>query len=85
MKQLIAGIAAIAFLASVGPALADNHDHRGGDQGRSHGGMSRQAPPPRHHFREGQSYNGHRLTNRNGHWGYYQPRNGSNIFISIPL
>jgi hypothetical protein len=46
------------------------------------------APPQRHQvsrYREGQSYHGHRLTNHGGHWGYYQPRNGANIFINIPL
>jgi hypothetical protein len=36
-------------------------------------------------YREGQMYHGHRLHNYHGRWGYYQPRNGTNVFISIPL
>jgi hypothetical protein len=36
-------------------------------------------------YHEGQMYRGHRLHNYNGRWGYYQPRNGANVFISIPL
>jgi hypothetical protein len=72
----ILAIITTAILASTMPALADNN-HRGG-------------PPPRRmamhqRYHEGQNWRGHRLTNRNGHWGYFQPRNGANVFISIPL
>jgi hypothetical protein len=45
----------------------------------------RHAPAPRPSYREGQNYHGHHLTHRNGHWGYYQPQGGSQVFISIPL
>jgi len=55
----------------------------------SHGPMGhapmRHAPPPRQSYHEGQNYHGHHLTHRNGHWGYYQPQGGSQVFISIPL
>jgi hypothetical protein len=36
-------------------------------------------------FREGQVWHGHPMHYRNGHWGYYQPRNGVQVFINIPL
>ncbi len=96
MKRILASLATLAFLAVSVPALAqdrDNHDH--GGPGMQRGGPPprrdappprRNAPPPRRHmYREGQVYNGHHLTNRGGHWGYYQPRNGVNVFINIPL
>jgi hypothetical protein len=96
MKRLLASLAALAFLAVSAPVLAqdgDNHDH--GGPAMQHGGPAmhrggppprRSAPPPRRHvYREGQIYNGHHLTNRSGHWGYYQPRNGVQVFINIPL
>jgi hypothetical protein len=90
MKQILAGALALAFLTTAGPVLAQNRDDHGHDQGQMQGHMQsrHQAPPPRHQasrYHEGQSYRGHRLTNRGGHWGYYQPRNGANIFINIPL
>jgi hypothetical protein len=94
MKRLLASLATLAFLAVAVPALAqdrDNHDHGGPMMqhgGPPHGGPPprRYAPPPRRHvYREGQVYNGHHITNRGGHWGYYQPRNGVNVFINIPL
>ncbi len=97
MKRILASLATLAFLAVSVPALAqdrDNHDHGGPamehhGQAMEHGGPAMQhryAPPPRRHvYREGQVYNGHHLTNRGGHWGYYQPRNGVNVFINIPL
>jgi hypothetical protein len=31
------------------------------------------------------NYHGHRAYQRNGHWGYYQPRNGVNVWITVPL
>jgi hypothetical protein len=36
-------------------------------------------------YREGQVWNGHHLANRGSNWGYYQPRNGVQVFINIPL
>jgi len=82
------------MLLLAAPAFAQNHDdHNQGHGQMSHGQMShgqmghapmRQAPP-RQSYREGQVYHGHHLTHRNGHWGYYQPQGGSQVFISIPL
>jgi hypothetical protein len=84
MKTLVA-LAALVAVTTL-PALAQDHGHGNNGYGPRH------APPPpphrmmnRHRYHEGQSWNGHRLTNRNGHWGYYQPRNGAQVFISIPL
>ena len=95
MKRILASLATLAFLAVSGPAFAqdrDNHNQGGpmqhGGPAMQHGGPPprRPAPPPRRHtYHEGQVYNGHHLTNRGGHWGYYQPRNGVNVFINIPL
>jgi hypothetical protein len=89
MKRILASLATLAFLAVSVPALAqdrDNHDHGGAMM--QHGGPPprHNAPPPRRHsYHEGQNWNGHHLTNHGGHWGYYQPRNGANVFINIPL
>jgi hypothetical protein len=90
MKRILASLATLAFLAVSLPALAQDRDNR--DHGRPD--MHRGGPPPRHYYappprrhmyREGQVYNGHHLTNRGGRWGYYQPRNGVQVFINIPL
>jgi hypothetical protein len=48
------------------------------------------APPPRrfadaHRFREGQIWHGHHLAYRGGQWGYYQPRNGAQLFVHINI
>ncbi len=81
MKSSISAMSALALLLVAGPAFAQNHD----SHNQGHGQM-RHAPPPRHSsYREGQNWHGHRLTQRNGHWGYVQPRNGAQVFISIPL
>jgi hypothetical protein len=94
MKRFLAAIAALGFLAIAVPAIAeDRHDHdhdhdRFREQSFHHGPPPRHyAPPPRRMrmYREGQVWNGHHLTNRGGHWGYYQPRNGVQLFINIPL
>jgi hypothetical protein len=76
MKLSFIGIAALTLLTAA-PALADN-DH-------NHDQMRHNAPQHRASYHEGQNWHGHQLHNRNGHWGYYQPRNGSKVFISIPL
>jgi hypothetical protein len=92
MKRILASLATLAFLAVSLPALAQDRDNRDHDHGRPD--MHRGGPPPRHYYappprrhvyREGQVYYGHHLTNRGGHWGYYQPRNGVQVFINIPL
>jgi len=90
MKRILASLATLAFLAVSVPALAQGRDDRNHDRGGP--GFRQGGPPPRHFapprrrmYREGQVWNGHHLTNRGGRWGYYQPRNGANIFISIPL
>jgi hypothetical protein len=90
MKRILASLATLAFLAVSVPALAqnqDNHNNHGHSSMQRGGSASRRnAPPPRRHtYHEGQVYNGHRLTNHGGHWGYYQPRNGAQVFINIPL
>jgi hypothetical protein len=74
----ILAIVATAILGTTMPALAQ-YQHN-----------PHQGPPPRRmamhqRYHEGQNWRGHRLTNRNGHWGYYQPHNGVNLFVSIPL
>lgn len=85
MKLFASSAAALAMLLLAVPAFAQNH----GDHNQGHGQMShapmRHAPAPRPSYREGQNYHGHHLTHRNGHWGYYQPQGGSQVFISIPL
>lgn len=92
MKSIIAGAAALLIFATAAPAFAQDHrdqrDQRDHRDNRNHGYVVvRHAPPPRAHarWREGQMWHGHRVTDRGGHWGYYQPRNGANIFINIPL
>jgi hypothetical protein len=72
----ILAIIATAILGTAMPALAQyqNNPHHG--------------PPPRrmmvhHRYYEGQNWHGHRLHYTHGHWGYYQPRNGVNLFVSI--
>ncbi|MBD5633319.1 MAG: hypothetical protein IAI49_02470 [Candidatus Eremiobacteraeota bacterium] len=70
MKYFTSAVIAALTLALSTAAFADNHNH--GRNARS-----------RHH--EGENYRGHRLHQVHGHWGYYQPRNGTNVFISIPL
>jgi hypothetical protein len=95
MKRFLACISALGFLAIAVPAAAqDRHDEhdRGGHQEYRHEEY-RHGPPPRHYYappprrmyREGEIWNGHHLANRGGHWGYYQPRNGVQVFINIPL
>jgi hypothetical protein len=80
MKYYLATLLALGTLATSSAAFADNHGHnrnRGHQMSRGH--MSHAT------YREGQMYHGHRLHNYHGRWGYYQPRNGANVFISIPL
>jgi len=79
MKLSFIGAIALALLTTA-PAFAQHDDH-------NHGGHMQQQrrPQPRQQYHQGQVYHGHHLQNRNGHWGYYQPRGGSQVFISIPL
>jgi hypothetical protein len=76
MKYYLATLLALGTLATSSAAFADNHNH-GRPTARGHMSHAR--------YREGQMYRGHRLHNYNGRWGYYQPRNGANVFVSIPL
>jgi hypothetical protein len=91
MKQFSLFFAALMLVVSA-PALAQDHSDQHQNQNQNqhgHAPQHHQAPPPRnnnvHRYHEGQNYNGHHLTNRGGHWGYYQPRNGAQVFINIPL
>jgi hypothetical protein len=85
MNVTFAAAAVAIFLSTALPAFAqDIHDR---DHGRNH---QQHAPPPRRHvnahrYREGQMWHGHRLAYRGGRWGYYQPRNGVQVFINIPI
>jgi hypothetical protein len=92
MKRLLAAVAALAFLAVAAPALAQNRDdHNRDSRGYDHNNRpvyhQRMAPPPRRRvvYHENQVWNGHHMHYYGGHWGYYQPRNGANVFINIPL
>jgi hypothetical protein len=80
MKYYLATLLALGTFAASSAAFADDRGHNH-DRGRpmAHGHMSHAR------YREGQMYRGHRLHNYNGRWGYYQPRNGANVFVSIPL
>jgi hypothetical protein len=90
MKRFLATVAALAFLAVAAPAFAQNHDdhnrdNRGYNQGRP--AYHHMAPPPRRRmvYHENQVWNGHHMHYYGGRWGYYQPRNGVNVFVNIPL
>jgi hypothetical protein len=74
MKRIFISVLAL-LAAGTSAALADDHNHQ-----MAHG-------RPMHHasYHEGQVYQGHKLHNNHGHWGYYQRRGGSNVFINIPL
>jgi opacity protein-like surface antigen len=91
MKSFIAGAAALAVLSTTAAALAQDqnrHQNNQGPQGgRSYGQRqgARYNAPPHPAYRQGQAWHGHRLANRGGRWGYYQPRNGVQVFINIPL
>jgi hypothetical protein len=91
MKHLLAACAGLMMLAVANPAMAQYHDNQGhgdnNDHGRSHSYHRAPPPPPRHraYYHEGQMWHGHRLMHRGNNWGYYQPRNGAQVFISIPL
>jgi hypothetical protein len=91
MKRFSAAVAALAFLAVAAPAMAQYHDDHNRDNrgGYNHGRpmYHHWAPPPRRHpvYYENQVWNGHHMHYYGGRWGYYQPRNGVNVFINIPL
>lgn len=82
MKNAI--FAAALILASLAPALADDHhDKNGHDNGRM---VSQHRPMPQrdpHRFRQGQVWHGHHLVYRSGYWGYQQPSSGVFIHINI--
>ena len=87
MKRTLAGLAALAFLAVAAPALAQYHDDHDHDRGYDHGRpmYHRMPPPQRRRMVYHQIWNGHHMHYYGGRWGYYQPRNGVNVFINIPL
>jgi hypothetical protein len=84
MKRLLSAAAAAAIIiTSAVPVFAQNqNDHRRTAPQFRH---IPQRQAPRQRYRAGQNWHGHRLANRGGHWGYYQPRNGAQVFINIPL
>jgi hypothetical protein len=89
MKLSFLGAIALALLTTA-PAFAQMHDdhNHGQMQQRNnmqHNNMQHHNMQQHQRYHQGQIYHGHHLQNRNGHWGYYQPRNGSQVFISIPL
>jgi hypothetical protein len=85
MTNIFAAAVILTLLASTAPAVAQNqHDQNRGHQ-QSHRPQSHRSPPRRSTYHEGQVWQGHRVTNRGGQWGYYQPRNGAQVFIKIPL
>lgn len=97
MKRLAASAAALIFLATAAPVLAQDRDDRynhdnGYNQGydrdaRDHGRYHRDYYRDRrgHLWHEGDTWRGHRLTYYNGRWGYWQPRNGTQFFVQFSL
>lgn len=102
MKRYITAAAALVFLATAAPVLAQNRDDRGYNRDYNNGnnqGYRRDDRndrnrdyhrnyngDPRHHaWREGDTWHGHRVNYRNGHWGYYEPRNGTQFFVQFWL
>jgi hypothetical protein len=83
-SSIAAAALAAAVLATALPAFADDWHDRDNRHAQYH-----QAPPHRyayeHRYHQGQIWRGHHLAYRNGYWGYYAPRNGARIFISIPI
>ena len=72
MRNTLIAIAAFVVAAPL-TAVAGQYDHR---YSRPHG-------PVRGQYYEGQRYRGHVLHSYHGRWGYYRPRNGVNVFISL--
>jgi hypothetical protein len=73
---LTAGFGA-AVLSCTAPALAQYNQN-------SHT-SARHMTNHRNNAVQYRNYRGHRAYQRNGHWGYYQPRNGVQIWITVPL
>ncbi len=99
MKRIIAAVAAAVLLAGVGaPAFAqDRHDDRGyhnDRQGRDYYRDQHAAHVQayRDHFlyrgrvwHDGDRWYGHPVHYYHGGWGYWAPRNGTNVFFRINL
>jgi hypothetical protein len=75
---LTAGFGA-AILSCTAPALAQYNNHN-----NSHA-SARHMTSHRNNTVQYRNYRGHRAYQRNGHWGYYQPRNGVQVWITVPL
>jgi hypothetical protein len=87
MKLSLIGVVALTLLTAA-PALAqmrDDHNNQRQMQQQHNGPQQRMGGHQGQSWHEGQNYHGHRLHNHNGHWGYYQPHNGTQLFINIPL
>jgi hypothetical protein len=105
MKRFAASAAALIFLATAAPVLAqdrddrynrdnsgwnqrdnrDNRDYHDHDRNRDRYNRDYYRDRRGHEWREGDMYQGHRLTYYNGRWGYWQPRNGTQVFVQFWL
>ena len=91
MKRFAASAAALIFLATAAPVLAqdrdDRYNHDNHDRDRDSHRYTRDYYRDRngHEWHQGDMYRGHRLTYYNNAWGYWQPRNGSQYFVQFSL
>ena len=60
-----------------------NRDYRDRDGGRYNRDSYRDRSG--HEWHEGDNWRGHRLTYYNNAWGYWQPRNGTQVFVHFSL
>jgi hypothetical protein len=89
MKRLLSSaLAAFALFALAAPALAkhddEHHEHhdRGNHYGWDRDGDYHSWQHGPHRYRH---WHGRDVTYWNGGWGYWEPRDGTHIFISIRL
>jgi Ni/Co efflux regulator RcnB len=95
MKRILTAVAALAFVATaVVPAFADGDDHGRNDRDWQRDHYRQQyrdrddrrdayQAQERREWREGDSWQGHRVIYRDGAWGYVAPSSG--FFIRINL
>ncbi len=95
MKLSMIGAAALLLVATAAPVLAQDRDARFNHDSNAYNRpyqrdtrivhRSYNGNPRGHAWREGDSWNGHRVSYRSGRWGYYQPRNGTQVFVQFSL